>query len=346
MPRTRTLSWAELRIGVVTIAGIFITAVAIFMLTGDRGFFWQRYHLKSRFDNVAGLRPGSPVRVAGYDVGTVTEMTFIDEQVEVTFEVHENMASQITTGSRASLGSVSLLGESAVDIRPSAQGEPIPEWGYVPSERARGQIVDVAEQATQGIEELTGLLTDMRAGRGTVGRLMTDDALYEELRGFAAAAGDLAQGVREGRGSLGQLVTDPQLANSLEATAANVQTLTARLEAGEGSMGKLLRDDSFYTSLNGTVSSVDAIVDRLNAGQGTAGRLLTDDTIANQLTSLTQRIDQLTGSLNAGEGTMGRLLKDQQLYENMNNTVREVQALVSDIRADPRRYLSIRVSIW
>lgn len=346
MPRTRSLSWTELRIGVVTLAGIVITGLAIFMLTGDRGFFWQRYQLKTRFDNVAGMRPGSPVRVAGYDVGTVTEMSFVGEQVEVVFEVHERMRDQITTESRASLGSVSLLGESAVDITPSAEGEPIPEWGYVTSERARGQIADVAEQASQGIEELTGLLQDMRAGRGTVGQLMTDEALYEELRQFAAAANDLTTGIREGRGTLGQLMTNPQLANSLEATAANVEALTARLQAGEGSLGKLLTDDGFYTSLNGTVSSLDAIVNRLNDGQGTAGRLLTDDTIANQLTSLTQRFDQLAASLNAGEGTAGRLLKDQELYENMNSTVREVQALVSDIRRDPRRYLTVRVSIW
>ena len=97
MPRTRSLSWAELRIGLVTIAGFVITAIAIFLLTGDRGFFWQRYQLKTMFDNVAGLRPGSPVRVAGYDVGTVTQMAFAGEQVEVTFEVHESMGRQITT---------------------------------------------------------------------------------------------------------------------------------------------------------------------------------------------------------------------------------------------------------
>lgn len=345
MPRTRSLSWAELRIGLVTIAGFVITAIAIFLLTGDRGFFWQRYHLKSMFDNVAGLRPGSPVRVAGYDVGTVTEMAFVGRQVEVTFEVHESMSRQITTASRATLGSVSLLGESAVDIAPSTEGEPIAEWGYVPSARARG-LADVTEQATEGIESLTGLIEDMRAGRGTVGRLMTDEALYEEIRGFAAAARELAAGVQEGRGTLGQLVNDPQIAQSLEHTLENAQTLSARLEAGEGSMGKLLTDDGFYDSLEGTVSGVDAIVDRMNQGQGSLGKLLTDDTVATQLASVTQRLDQLTASLNAGEGTAGRLLKDRELYENMNTTVRELQMLIADIREDPRRYLNVRVSIF
>jgi len=126
MPRTRSLSWVELRIGVVTLVAIVITAAAIFMLTGDRGFFWQRYNLKTRFANVAGLRAGSPVRVAGFDVGTVERIEFVGEEVDVTIQVNVSMRERITTESTAYLGSVSLLGESAVDINPSTSGTPIP----------------------------------------------------------------------------------------------------------------------------------------------------------------------------------------------------------------------------
>ena len=57
MPRTRSLAWSELKIGVLTIVALVIAAVTIFMLTGGSGFFWQRYTLKTRFANVAGLKP-------------------------------------------------------------------------------------------------------------------------------------------------------------------------------------------------------------------------------------------------------------------------------------------------
>ena len=148
MPRTRSLAWSELKIGVVTILAVTIASVTIFMLTGARGFFWQRYNLKTRFDNVAGLKSGSPVRVAGVEVGTVTSVdNFVGEQVDVTLEVNKSMRQRITTGSVASLGSVSLLGESAVDITPSTKGTPIPDWGYVPAGIAKGGIADVAAQA-------------------------------------------------------------------------------------------------------------------------------------------------------------------------------------------------------
>jgi phospholipid/cholesterol/gamma-HCH transport system substrate-binding protein len=110
MPRTRSLAWSELKIGVLTITAVVIAAVAIFLVTGGTGFFWQRYSLKTRFPSVAGLKPGSPVRLAGIEVGTVVETPLAGDQVDVVFEVNEAYSNRITTESVATLGSVSLLG--------------------------------------------------------------------------------------------------------------------------------------------------------------------------------------------------------------------------------------------
>ena len=202
MPRTRSLAWAELRIGVLTIVALAIGAAAIFMLTGGRGFPWQRYHLKTRFASVEGLREGSPVRVAGVEVGSVAGVAFVGDEVELTLQINRSMRERITTGSTASLGSVSLLGESAVDLTASSTGEPIPEWGYVPQGRAAAALSDMTDQASQGLSELTSLIHDVRTGQGTVGKLMTDDALYEELHRFVTSASALTDGLRQGRGSL------------------------------------------------------------------------------------------------------------------------------------------------
>src|SRR3954468_22802499 len=116
MPRTRSLAWSELKIGVLTITAVVITIVTVFMRTGGSGFFWQRYSLKARFGNVAGLNPGSPVRLAGIEVGSVNEIELVGDNVDVIFEVNKKHRDRITTNSVARLGSVSLLGESAVDI--------------------------------------------------------------------------------------------------------------------------------------------------------------------------------------------------------------------------------------
>src|SRR3954454_21612080 len=121
MPRTRSLAWSELKIGVLTIAAIIIAAVLIFSLTRTKGFAWQRYSLKTRFSNVAGLASGSPVRIAGVEVGTVTEVRLVGEEVEVPSQVNASTKPLITDQSVPRLGSVSLLGQRAVDISPASR---------------------------------------------------------------------------------------------------------------------------------------------------------------------------------------------------------------------------------
>ena len=346
MPRTRSLAWAQLKIGIVSIVAIALAILMIFLVSGEGGMFWQRYSLKTVFNEIPGLKEGAPVRVAGVEVGSVTALDFIGDRVEVTFQLSKDMQSRVTTTSRASLGSVSLLGESAVDITASSGGTPIPEWGYVPPGRAVGSISDVATQATRGLEEATRLLGDVREGRGTVGKLFTDDALYRQINGFVDAAEDVARHLSEGRGTIGRLARDPAAAKALEGSLRNLEAMTARLRAGEGSLGKLLNDEAFSTSLTATTSNLNAVTGRLSRGEGSAGKLITDEALYNRLNSMADRLDKVTANLQAGEGTAGQLLHDKQLYENMNGAVGEIRQLVKDIRADPKKYLNVRVSLF
>ncbi|HXE79713.1 MAG TPA: MlaD family protein [Vicinamibacterales bacterium] len=346
MPRTRSLAWTELKIGILTVAALTVAAIVIFMLSGEGGFFWQRYELKTTFSNVAGLKAGAPVRVAGVEVGSVTDVQFSGAEVIVTFEVSRDMQPRITSASRASIGSVSLLGESALDITPSLEGTPVPEGGFVESVRAPGQLADVAEGATRSLEQATALLKDIRAGKGTVGKLFTDDQLYTEIQSFVSAADAVARALRDGRGTAGRLMTDDAVYEQLEAALRNLQAMTARLNAGEGSLGRLLNDPAFGTSLTSATANLDAITGRISKGEGTAGRLITDKELYDRMNSLTGRLDSLIARLNEGEGTAGRLLRDQQLYDNLNTAATELRGLVADIRKDPQKYLRIRVSIF
>jgi phospholipid/cholesterol/gamma-HCH transport system substrate-binding protein len=320
--------------------------VLIFSLTGTRGFFWQRYPLKTKFHDVAGLTAGSPVRVAGVEVGSVKKVELAGEEVEVSFEVNKDVRDRITDKSVATLGSVSLLGQAAVDITPEVHGTPIPDGGYVPAGRPKGSLADITETANTGIEEITSLLKDVRGGKGTVGKLMTDDRLYAELQQFATSANDVTNAIKNGRGTIGSLVNDRRTADALTASLKNLQEMTARINAGEGSLGKLLNDQAFSESLTGATNNLRTLTDRLNRGQGTAGKLMTDTALYDRMNQLTGRLDDVISELNNGEGTAGQLLKDKQLYENMNKTVLEFQALLAEIKKDPKHYLNVKVSIF
>ena len=346
MPRTRSLAWAQLKIGIVAIVAITLAIVMIFLVSGEGGMFWQRYSLKTVFTEIPGLKEGAPVRVAGVEVGSVSALEFIGDRVEVTMELSKEHQPRITNTSTASLGSVSLLGEAAVDITASSRGTPIPEWGYVPSGRAVGSLSDVATNATRSLEEATKLIASIREGRGTIGRLFTDEQLYREINDFVAAAERVARNLSEGRGTIGRLAKDPAAARALEGSLQNLEAVTARIRAGEGSLGRLVNDDAFAKSLSSTTSNLDGVTGRLNRGEGTAGRLLTDEALYNRLNSMADRLDKVAANLQQGQGTAGQLLHDKQLYENMNGAVAELRQLVQDIRADPKKYLNVRVSLF
>jgi phospholipid/cholesterol/gamma-HCH transport system substrate-binding protein len=346
MPRTRSLAWAELRIGLLALSAIVATAIVVFLLSGEGGFFWQRYALRARFPNVAGLKTGAPVRVAGVEVGTVKNIAFDGAQVEVRFELAKDMQSRVTDQSVAIIGSVSLLGEGSLDITPSTGGTPLAANSYIKTARTPGQLADVSEQANLGLIEATNLLKDIRAGKGTLGKLVTDEKLYNEVNAFVDAANAVATNLRNGRGTLGKLANDQAAYDSLAASLENLRQMTNRVNNGEGSLGKLLNDDAFATSLSSTTKNLDSVTGRLNRGEGTAGKILTDDSLYKRIDALTARLEEVTTKLSSGDGTAAHLINDRQLYDNLNKAVTELNGLLSDVRKDPQKYLRVKVSIF
>jgi phospholipid/cholesterol/gamma-HCH transport system substrate-binding protein len=345
MPRTRSLAWAELKIGIIALFALTMAAALIFAVGGG-GFFWQQYPLKTRFDNVAGIKSGSPVRVAGVEVGAVTDVVFSGTGVEVWFAISRSMRPLVTTSSIATIGSISLLGEGAVDITASQDGTPLPDWGYVRSGRTPGSIAELSEEASAGLREAKQLFADLRAGKGTIGRLFTDDAVYREVEGFVRAAERVARSIADGQGSLGRLTRDPSLHDELQQSMANLNAITARLRAGEGSLGRLMNDPTFSDSLTATTQNLEGVTGRLRSGEGTFGKLLTDEALYARMNDLTARLDRLVSQLNEGQGTAGQLLHDQKLYENMNQAAVELRQLIANINKDPKKYLNVKVSIF
>jgi phospholipid/cholesterol/gamma-HCH transport system substrate-binding protein len=346
MPRTRSLKWSELKIGIMAVVALIIAAALILALGGEGGFFWQRYNLKVKFSNAGGVQQGSPVRVAGVTVGAVTDMDFVGSDVEMLLELREDMQERVRTTSRATIGSVSLLGEGAVDITATTTGQPIPEWGYVPSDAPPAQLADVTAQANKGITELTALITDIRGGKGTVGKLMTDEQLYAELRQFTSAAREVTEGLQKGRGTLGQLLNNPESARQLEASLRNLTAITDKINTGKGSLGQLMNDPTLAKNLSEVTANFSSLSARINKGEGTMGQLMNNDALYKRLDAVTTNLEILIAKLNKGEGTMGQLMNDKQLYENLNKTVGEMQLLLTDIRKDPKKFLNLKMSIF
>ncbi len=346
MPRTRSLAFAELKIGIIAVVAIVLAAMIIVAVGGAAGFFWQQYELKTKFPDVKGLKSGAVVRVAGVEVGKVSSVALSGAEVEVVLRVKKGNEQRITSDSRASIGSLSLLGEPVIDISPRMTGTPLKDGDYIAAGRAPGQLADVADGARESLEQMTGILRDIRSGKGTVGKLFSDDELYKEITGFVSAAEGVASYLRDGRGSIGRLIKDPVVYERLNASLENLQEMTRRINAGEGSLGRLLKDDALARSLTTTSSNLEDVTGRLKRNDNTLGKLLTEKEIYDRFNSLATRVDTLVGDVQNAEGTFGQLLRNKELYENMNAAASEARALIGDIRKDPKKYLNVRVSIF
>ncbi|MFI5177725.1 MAG: MlaD family protein [Vicinamibacterales bacterium] len=346
MPRTRSILWSELKLGIVGILAILMASILIIAVGGEGGFFWQRYPLKTQFDDVQGMKSGSVVRLSGMDVGKVTSVAFVGTRVEVTMQISRDVRPLVTTESVATIGSLSLLGEAIVDLTPGRGGQPLADWAYVKSGIGGGPLGELQTTAKQGLDDATKMMADLRAGRGTLGKLITDEALYRDLDQFVTSASAVTRAINEGKGTIGSLMKDPAAYTALKTSLENLQAVTEKMKDEQSPLGRLLHDDAMGKSLSATASNLEEVTARLKRGEGTAGKLLTDQQLYDRLDTMTTRLDQLVANLNAGQGTAGLLLHDQQLYETMNKAASELRDLLADIRKDPKKYLRVSVSIF
>jgi phospholipid/cholesterol/gamma-HCH transport system substrate-binding protein len=346
MPRTRSLAWSELKIGIAGVVALALLTVMVVAVGGEGGYFWQRFPLKARFENIQGLKEGAVVRLSGKEIGTVTSVEFAGSAVEIQFEVLKDLRPVLTTESVAVIGSLSLLGEPILDITTTPGGTPLEDYAYVRTRESGGALADVSTAASSTLGEIDGLLRQIRAGEGTLGRIVTDDALYTELQGFIASAAAVTRAIQAGEGTLGGLLKDPAAHESLKASLANLQAMTAKINEGQGALGRLLNDEAVGQSIAATTGNLAEVTGKLSRGEGTMGRLLTDQQLYDRLDGLVASMNDLTAGLNTGEGTAGQLLRDRELYENMNGAANELKALLADIRKDPRRFLRVNVSIF
>ncbi len=346
MPRTRSLAWSELKIGIVGVVSVALLTMLILAVGGDGGFFTERYPLKARFNNVQGLKAGAVVRLSGKEIGTVTVVDFAGSEVEVHFEVLSELRPVITTEAVAVIGALSLLGEPIIDITAGDGGTPLEDYAYVRARQSSGALNDMTNAATTTLGQVDALLNDIREGEGTLGRILTDDALYTEMQAVMAAANTVTRSLQAGEGTLGGLIKDPAAYQSLKASLDNLQAVTSRINQGQGALGRLLNDDAMGQSLAATTENLSQVAGRLNKGEGTAGKLLNDTQLYDRLNAMANTMNELTTGLTAGQGTAGQLLRDRELYENMNRAAVELRDLLAEIRKDPRKYLRVNVSIF
>src|SRR5271155_1777222 len=153
LPSQKQLKWSQLRVGLTVLFASITLGVLIFVMSGTGGWFTRKITLRSYFDNAGGLREGAPVRLAGVDIGNVTDIRIVQDKpmtpVEVTMRVNTTYSRSLRKDSVTLLSTAGILGETFVDVDSSTAKGPVAINGDTLPARDQPQIEDVV-RASQG----------------------------------------------------------------------------------------------------------------------------------------------------------------------------------------------------
>jgi phospholipid/cholesterol/gamma-HCH transport system substrate-binding protein len=361
MAQHKQLTWTELRVGLFVLAGAVLLAVVIFYVTGGGGW-GPKYRLRAFLPEVDGLTIGAPVRVDGVEVGNVEKIAIAvpkpgetaskDRNIEVDLRVQKTFQSYIRSDSSAGLVTEGLLGNRYVDIDRGYVGHVLANDEEISAreERALKEIVERSADLMDNLNSITKqastVLTDVRNGRGSLGKFLIDETAYNRLNNSLGNLDRLMANIRGGKGTLGKLVTDDEMYNRVDSIAGRVDNVLEAVQNQQGTLGKLVYDTDMHESAKRLIDNSNAFFADVRGGKGTLGKLATDDSLYLQYKQAGENLASATAKLNSNEATIGKFFDDPKFYDNFTGLAGDMRLLVGDFRKDPKKFLHVKFSVF
>jgi len=303
----------ETRLGIF-VALAALAAVLILEIVGGVERFQRGYELKAAFNTIQDLKEGDRVKMAGVDVGRV-EKIGLDEtnnKVLVTMKLRNNV--QVRVDSVATIKFTGLMGQNFVALDFGTRGAPLAAPGTLLASAEQPDLSAMMaklDNVATGVENLTksftgdkidnllGPFTDflkanrvpltaaianiqavssqIASGKGTVGKLIYDESLYDSASAAVTGFEDAA--------------------TEIESTVADARKVIAQINAGEGTVGKLLHDETLYRETTTSMTNLKEILQKINQGQGTIGKIVNDQEMYKNAKLTLQKLDQATEGL-------------------------------------------------
>lgn len=332
MKRSSFITWDQLKVGSLILIAVLVMGVALYKLGKAVNLFSKRYELQAYLKEAGGLRQGGSVMVAGQLAGNIKEIVLLPVDMDTTRNVRivvaidQKLQPQVRGDSKARVKTLGLLGDKIIDISPGTpKTAPLDDGDTLRVSEAL-DYEQVLTKAASAVDDVVALAHDMRS---------------------------LTQSLVSGKGTIGQLLTNPALYNQLESTLGRTNALLARVQNSNGTMARFLDDPTLYQQMVSAVGGVDSLLVSMRSRNSTMGRLITDSTMYTQavttmqsFTAIAANADTLMKNIAAGRGMLGKALTDDQLYTSLQKLVDDFTALVADIRKDPSRYTRGLVKIF
>ena len=322
-----------IRVGLFTLLGVALAWITFESLNGGRLFKKEGYSLVAGFANLKGLKTGDEIRMAGVKIGAVQLTRLAPHRVEAVLAIDPNVKipnDAVASVEQSSLLGSNYLGvtfgtpsnpirKDGDEIKTKAtvdMSEVISQLGSLGAKlegvadnigKALGGdgsngslftkldklVTDNGPKLTETVSNLQDITAKIKSGEGTLGRLVNDPKLHDELlasvgeikvaaadaRTFMSDTKGIIADVKSGKGALGALLYDPATADNLKVTVANIRGVSDKIAKGEGTLGKLLADDSLYRDAQSTLKKADRALE----GLGDQGPITAVGVVANSL---------------------------------------------------------------
>ncbi|MCD2424437.1 MlaD family protein [Niabella pedocola] len=290
-------------VGIFIILGLLIFAAAILFLGGQKKAFIQSVQVKAIFHDVGGLSKGNNIWYSGVKVGTIKKITFVDHnRIEVLMNIDKNARPFIHKDVKARVSADGLVGNKIIALDGgTAQTAPIEDGDVIIVEPSisTDEIMNTLQVNNKNLVAITGNLKDimenLAAGKGSLGKLMKDSSVYEQLDRTLTilhkTAGNTQQFTRDLTGYTARLQRPGVLANDLVSDTivfSRLRSTANQLQEVAAQANQVARNlQSVTTDVKG----------RLNSNESAAGVLLNDSATARELQQTIRNLESSTGKL-------------------------------------------------
>jgi phospholipid/cholesterol/gamma-HCH transport system substrate-binding protein len=342
MPRTTS---REATVGAFLALALIVLAFGIMAVGGESRLFSRKATYRVVFPSTDGLIVGSPVKMGGVQVGSVTHLKLPTDPgaqgVEVSLGVQSIYASRVRQGSEASQKFLQYLsGEKYVQLTPGDPNQPaISEGELLPASKGSRlfeQSEDIADNLSAITVSLEAILEPLQKGEGLLGQVIQNPEFGKQGMATLQATFDniqeITKRIREGHGAVGKLINDDALAARLDdlgTAAKDLSTLMESVARGEGAVGALTKKggdaEVAIADLREAAASLKRVAARLESKEGLFGKLLNDEAYSNRISGNLEatlaNAAAISKKINEGKGTLGALVNERTLYDSAEDVV-------------------------
>ena len=306
----------EQKVGLFFLAAIVALGLMVELIEDWRPFEKQ-YAYTAYFNSSIGLREGDPVRIAGVEMGKVKKISIEEGKVRVDFFITQ--PNSIRSDSVAQIQQTNMLGGIFLGLDFGSDKQP-----YLPP----GGVVQTTEGAN-----LAELISNLDRNQDRVLRPLGDmvDQSQKPLVDAINRLDVIMTKIDQGHGTLGLLVNNPSLYEELTMMTSRMNNLLGKIESGQGSFSRMLNDSALYDNLNQSMISLSELTEQIHSGKGSLGKLLNDTQLYDQSVLTMQNLSNITAQVSQGQGTLGKFYNDETLYEHLNDTLSRVNSIVTKL---------------